>query len=212
MAAGSAADFVPEGADLDRLAAAAAGCRGCELYRDATQTVFGDGPPDARVVLVGEQPGDVEDRRGEPFTGPAGRLLDRALDDAGLDRAACYLTNAVKHFRFTAGEHKPRLHRKPDVAHVTACRPWLTAELAALRPEVAVALGATAVRALLGPRYRVTADHGRLLPYEGDRPRHAVISTHPSAVLRAPGDARDEAYRGLVEDRRVVADALRGNG
>jgi DNA polymerase len=210
VSAHGAADFVPDSTDLDRLASAAHGCQGCELYRDATQTVFGDGPADARVVLVGEQPGDVEDRRGEPFVGPAGGLLDKALDEAGIDRGLCYVTNAVKHFRFTAGQGKPRLHKKPGITHVNACRPWLTAELAALRPDVAVALGATAVRALLGTGYRVTADRGRLLPYPGDEPpEHAVISTHPSAVLRAPDDARAEAYRDLVRDLRVVAKALR---
>lgn len=208
-----ASGYVPDDADLDGLAAAARDCHGCELYRDATQTVFGDGPGNARVVLVGEQPGDVEDRRGEPFVGPAGTLLDRALDDAGVDRGACYVTNAVKHFRFTRREGKPRLHKKPGVAHIRACHPWLTAELAAIRPGIVVALGATAVRAMLGTRYHVTADRGALLPFpEDDRlsaPGKAVITAHPSAVLRAPDDSRDRAYRDLVHDLGVVAEALR---
>jgi uracil-DNA glycosylase family protein len=205
-----ASPFVPAGADLAELARAAAGCRGCELYRDACQTVFGEGPPDARVVLVGEQPGDQEDRQGHPFVGPAGRMLDKALAEAGVDRAACYVTNAVKHFRFVSTPHKPRLHKKPDVRHIRACGPWLTAELAATHPAVVVALGAVAVRAVLGTKYAVTADRGKLLePEDGDA--LALITTHPSAVLRAPGDAREAAYRGLVDDLRVVAAALKGD-
>jgi DNA polymerase len=201
---------VPARAGLAGLARAAAGCRGCELYEDAEQTVFGEGPSDARVVLVGEQPGDQEDRQGHPFVGPAGRLLDRALEEAGVDRRTCYVTNAVKHFRFVRAPGKPRLHKKPDVRHIRACHPWLAAELSTLDPAVVVALGAVAVRAVLGTRYRVTADRGRLLePDAGeDRTALALITTHPSAVLRAPGDARDEAYRGLVSDLRLVATAL----
>jgi uracil-DNA glycosylase len=208
--ASDATPFVPAGADLAELARAAARCRGCELYRDASQTVFGEGPADARVVLVGEQPGDQEDCRGHPFVGPAGRLLDRALDEAGVDRRACYVTNAVKHFRFTTVPGKPRLHKKPDVRHIRACRPWLTAELAVIDPAVVVALGAVAVRAVLGTRYKVSADRGRLLEPDGDEDRRAlaVITTHPSAVLRAPGDAREAAFRGLVADLRLVADVL----
>jgi DNA polymerase len=208
----SAAEFVPEHADLAALRTAAAGCRGCELYRDATQTVFGDGAAAARVMLVGEQPGDKEDRAGEPFVGPAGRLLDRALADAGLDRGRCYLTNAVKHFRFTRAPGKPRLHKKPSVGQINACRPWLTAEYAAVRPAVVVALGATAVRAVLGTRYKVTADRGRLLPCpQAGADAQAVISTHPSAILRAPDDARDEALAALVSDLRVVTTAINGS-
>ena len=208
---GDATPFVPDGvASLARLAEAAAGCRGCELYQHAQRTVFGEGPADARVVLVGEQPGDQEDRQGHPFVGPAGRLLDEALDEAGVDRRACYVTNAVKHFRFVRAPHKPRLHKNPDVRHIRACHPWLSAELAATDPAVVVALGAVAVRAVLGPRYRVTADRGRLLePGDGeDRTALALITTHPSAVLRAPGDSRDAAYQSLVDDLRLVARAL----
>lgn len=179
------------------------------MYRDATQAVFGDGPPDARMVLVGEQPGDQEDRKGEPFVGPAGRMLERALTEAGIARDDCYLTNAVKHFRFEHAEGTPRLHKKPAVRHITACRPWLTEELAAVAPEVVVALGATAVRAVLGTGYRVTADRGRLLPPSDGSGPYAVISAHPSAILRAPDNARHEAYDALVADLKVAAAALR---
>lgn len=209
-----AQQWVPPGADLDGLARAAQQCQGCELYADATQTVFGAGSPTARVALVGEQPGDQEDRQGAPFVGPAGKLLDRALEEAGIDRDEAYVTNAVKHFRFARqGNSARRLHKTPDQAHITACRPWLAAELAILDPEVVVALGATAGRALLGPSFRVTKQRGVLLPrpaWEGeDASRKAgfvVATVHPSAVLRA--DDRDEAYTGLVADLKVVAEAL----
>ncbi len=212
----SAKEFVPASADLDRLVAAAKDCRGCELYKEATQTVFGAGPAHARVVLVGEQPGDVEDRRGEPFVGPAGGLLDKALEEAGIDREQAYVTNAVKHFRFTRGSGKRRIHQKPDREHIEACHPWLAAEFALLNPEVVVMLGATAVQALLGSRYRVTKDRGRLLPFTvptnveetATRTTNALITTHPSAILRTPSEARDAAYADLVDDLRVVAEAL----
>jgi DNA polymerase len=220
----SAADFVPVGADLDGLRAAAGGCRGCHLHENATQTVFSKGPVSARVVLVGEQPGDVEDRRGEPFVGPAGKLLDRAVADAGLDPAQTYTTNAVKHFKFTpAAGGRRRIHATPDAAEIGACRPWLVAEFALLDPEVVVALGATAGRALFGPSFRVTRSRGVLLPWPGsaahpeefvrseDGARDgalALATLHPSAVLRA--DDRDAAYDGLVADLRVAARALPG--
>jgi DNA polymerase len=212
----SASEFVPESADLDGLAQAARGCKGCELWENATQTVFGDGPSTARVVLVGEQPGDVEDRRGEPFVGPAGRLLDKALVEAGIDREDAYVTNAVKHFRFTGGSGKRRIHAKPDMVHVTACRPWLTAELALLSPEVVVCLGATAAASLLGPSFRVTKQHGQLMPFESatsveDAGVHAswILGTvHPSAILRTPDERRDAAYAGFVADLHVAAEAL----
>jgi DNA polymerase len=212
---GSARDFVPEAADLDALARAAKGCQGCELYQDATQTVFGAGPKDARVVLVGEQPGDVEDRRGAPFVGPAGRLLDKALEESGIARQGAYVTNAVKHFRFTRSG-KRRLHKTPDADHIRACHPWLAAEFAVLDPDVVVILGATAVKALLGTRYKVTKDRGQLLPYEiptnlAETDSHraqALITTHPSAVLRTPDEKRHEAYEQLVADLKVAAEAL----
>jgi uracil-DNA glycosylase family protein len=211
-----ARQHLPPSADLSSLAAAARTCTACELHENGTQTVFGEGPPDARLVLVGEQPGDVEDREGRPFVGPAGRLLDRALEKAGLDREHAYVTNSVKHFRFTRGYGPRRIHATPEVRHLEACRPWLNAELALLNPEVVVALGATAMRALLGPRYRVTKDRGHLLPFEiptngedaATHTTHALITAHPSAVLRSPADGRDEAFEALVADLTVVARAL----
>ncbi len=209
----TAAPFVPAGADLAGLAAAAAGCRGCPLHENATQTVFGEGAPDARVVLVGEQPGDVEDRQGRPFVGPAGRLLDTALAAAGVERGSAYVTNAVKHFKFTmAGSGKRRIHATPDAYEVGACKPWLQAELAVLDPEVVVALGATAGKTLLGASFRVTKSRGVLLPWpggaeDGRRQSAFLLATiHPSAVLRA--EDRDAAYAGLVSDLRVVAEVL----
>jgi DNA polymerase len=211
----SAQDFVPAGADLDRLRRAATGCRGCGLYEHATQTVFGRGDAGARVVLVGEQPGDVEDQRGLPFVGPAGHLLRRAVDDAGLDPAHLYITNAVKHFKYrTAG--KRRLHQTPDRTEIRACRPWLVAEFAQLKPEAVVVLGATAAKALLGPDFRITRSRGQLFPWPASAEEPAefpdhngaflVATIHPSAVLRA--DNREIAYRGLVEDLTVVSRTL----
>jgi uracil-DNA glycosylase family protein len=199
---------VPEHASLRALAAAAAECRGCELYERATQTVFGAGRAHARVVLVGEQPGDVEDREGGPFVGPAGKLLDRALADADLPRKEVYLTNAVKHFRWksTAGS-KRRIHEKPAARHINACHPWLDAELAVVRPSIVVALGAVAAQSLFGPSFRVTRHRGELLDWPGAAPVQAAIATiHPSAVLRAGAD-RDELYAGLVADLRLASGA-----
>ena len=220
----TAADFVPASADLDGLRAAARGCRGCRLYENATQTVFSKGPVSARLVLVGEQPGDVEDQRGEPFVGPAGKLLDRAIADAGLDPAHTYTTNAVKHFKFTPSPNgKRRIHATPDAHDMAACRPWLVAEFRLLDPEVVVALGATASKALFGPSFRVTRSRGVLMPWpasaahaqEFDRGEDAasdgafaLATIHPSAVLRA--DDREAAYGGLVSDLQVAAKALAG--
>jgi uracil-DNA glycosylase len=207
--------FIPaEASSLDELKAAAAGCEGCELFENATQTVFGRGAPHARVVFVGEQPGDVEDQKGLPFVGPAGRLLREAVDEAGLDPADVYITNAVKHFRFEL-RGKRRIHQNPGPAHITACRPWLVAEFALLKPELVVVLGATAAKALLGPAFRVTRSRGQLMPWPAaaQRPEdfpvaeiQALATIHPSAVLRA--DDRDAAFRGLVEDLRVAASAV----
>jgi DNA polymerase len=186
---------------LDRLRRAAAGCTDCELYRDATQTVFGAGPSSAWLMLVGEQPGDQEDRQGEPFVGPAGRVLDTALERAGIDRSEVYVTNAVKHFRFEQ-DGKRRLHKTPTVGHVRACRQWLDGELAAVRPAVLVTLGATAAKALLGSGFRITAERGRTREWEGYQ---LVPTVHPSAILRGPPEARDDAMDALVADLRVVA-------
>ncbi len=211
--------FVPAAADLDQLRESARSCRGCDLYRDATQTVFGEGPPDAEIVMVGEQPGDIEDQRGAPFVGPAGKVLDRAIVDAGLDRGATYVTNAVKHFKHRpAAPGKRRIHQTPDRTEIVACRPWLVAEFALLRPRAVVVLGATAAKALLGPAFRVTRSRGEVMPWP-DSAYHpedfvgevhdgafTVATIHPSAVLRA--DDRDAAYESLVVDLRVVAKAL----
>ncbi|HVS68710.1 MAG TPA: UdgX family uracil-DNA binding protein [Mycobacteriales bacterium] len=221
----SAADFVPAGATMDKLRAAALGCTGCELYKGTTQTVFSRGPVAARLVFVGEQPGDIEDRRGEPFVGPAGKLLDRAVAEIGLDPGDIYTTNAVKHFKFRSdAAGKRRIHQTPDRSDVAACRPWLVAEFELLSPDVVVALGATAARALFGPAFRVTQSRGVLMPWpaaaydgeafahdgdDGDRESaYAMATLHPSAVLRA--DDRDAAYGGFVADLRVAAGALLG--
>lgn len=197
--------WVPEGGDLAALAAAAETCEGCELFAPATQVVFGAGPEDARCVVVGEQPGDREDLEGEPFVGPAGRLLDKALVEAGIDRSSTWVTNAVKHFHFEQ-RGKRRLHQSPEAGHITACRPWLEAELDRLQPELIVLLGAVAGRALLGPSFRVTKARGVLMPWPANESVQVLATLHPSAVLRA--DDRDAAYDGLVADLRVAAEAL----
>ncbi|MFE1192551.1 UdgX family uracil-DNA binding protein [Streptomyces olivaceoviridis] len=203
-----AAPFVPEGVGLDVLRRAAADCRGCPLHRAATQTVFGAGNTDARVMLVGEQPGDQEDRQGRPFVGPAGKLLDRALAQAGIDPSEAYVTNAVKHFKFTRAEPgKRRIHKAPSLREMTACGPWLAAELALVEPELIVVLGATAGKALLGSSFRVSQVRGTVLEEEiHGRPERLVPTVHPSAVLRA--DDREQAYQGLVADLEVAARAL----
>jgi uracil-DNA glycosylase len=199
-------DLIPAHADLERLRAAAAGCRACDLWKDATQTVFGEGAPDADVMLVGEQPGDAEDLAGHPFVGPAGRLLDRALLEAGIDRGRAYVTNVVKHFKWVR-RGKVRLHQKPNAAEIHACRPWLDAELAVVRPRALVCLGATAAQALLGPGFRVTRQRGELL--DSDLAPYVLATVHPSSILRAPDDeARDLAYKGFVADLATVARAV----
>ncbi|GIG38216.1 UdgX family uracil-DNA binding protein [Cellulomonas pakistanensis] len=205
-----AQEWVPPDGDVDALAAAAPACRGCELWAPATQVVVGAGPPDARVVLVGEQPGDREDLAGEPFVGPAGRVLHDGLRDAGLDAGAVYVTNAVKHFRFTERGRR-RLHKSPAVAHVRACHPWLGAELAAVGPRVVVCLGATAARSVLGRDVTVGELRGRLLDeHPAEAPDATVLVTvHPSAVLRLRGRAGwDEAYAGFVADLRAAGAAV----
>jgi DNA polymerase len=203
--------WVPEGAGVTRLREAARSCEGCDLYREATQTVFGDGPEDARLFLVGEQPGDVEDREGEPFVGPAGRLLDQALDDAGIDRSGVYVTNAVKHFKFERTEETSRrLHKKPTRGETVACHPWLQAELRAVRPDLVVALGATAAQSLMGADFRVSTQRGRVYDLElGEAGRCEFMATvHPSAVIRLSGDERDEALARFTADLRKAADLV----
>jgi DNA polymerase len=187
---------------LEQLRSLAKGCRACELWARATQTVFGDGAVGAKILVVGEQPGNSEDIEGAPFVGPAGQLLDRALVEAGIDREQVYVTNVVKHFKWRrAPSGKRRIHQKPDRGEVEACRPWLEAEVSRIGPRLIVALGATAAQALLGRDFRVTRQHGEVL--ESDLgPTLGTI--HPSAVLRAPGDVRDETYAGLVADLKVA--------
>ena len=199
----TARDFVPPTNALDELAAAAATCKGCHLYKDATQTVFGAGPPDARLVLVGEQPGDKEDVAGEPFVGPAGRLLDRALDDAGIDRSLAYVTNIVKHFKWRPAG-KRRIHQKPNAEEVQACWPWLEAEVAALHPEVVVCLGATAAQGVLGRQFKVTQRRGEVV--ESPLGWRVTATVHPSAILRA--DDREAQYDAFVHDLRGAAALL----
>ncbi|MFP5346426.1 MAG: UdgX family uracil-DNA binding protein, partial [Actinomycetes bacterium] len=183
-----AQQWVPDldDADIEDLRHAAVGCRGCELWEAATQVVFSAGPPSARMVLVGEQPGDREDREGVPFVGPAGRLLSQALEDAGIDRDIVYVTNAVKHFRFRqAAPGKRRIHQTPDLAQMTACKPWLDAELALVAPQVVVCLGATAAKSLLGRDFRVTKQRGEVLIREtAVGPTRLVATVHPSSILR----------------------------
>jgi DNA polymerase len=193
---------------LDQLRAEAAGCRACPLWEHATQTVFGEGPVAARLLMVGEQPGDREDVEGHPFVGPAGAVLDRALEEAGIDREATYLTNAVKHFKWTA-KGKRRIHQKPNAAEVEACRPWLDAEIEAVQPQLIVALGATAAQALLGRDFRVTQHRGEFF----DRPRLPPVTAtvHPSSILRAgDDDARHREMAAFVDDLRAVATRLTG--
>lgn len=196
----------PAGAGLRKLQRAAADCTACDLYGPATQTVFGEGSAGARVMLVGEQPGDKEDRAGHPFVGPAGRILDEALASAGIDRGEAYVTNVVKHFKFTR-KGKARIHQKPNAGEQAACRPWLEAELAAVEPEVVVLLGATAAQSLLGRQFRVSVQRGQFVDWAYD-PR-VLATVHPSSILRAPEDADRRALMdGFVADLKVAARAL----
>lgn len=200
------ARYLPQHPSLPALRQAAAGCRACPLHKLGTQTVFGEGAERARVVLVGEQPGHEEDLAGRPFVGPAGRLLDRALGDAGIVRADAYVTNVVKHFKWTP-KGKRRLHQRPNASEIEACRPWLDAELALLEPEVLVCLGATAAQALLGRSFRVTQQRGMALPSE--LARHVLATVHPSSILRSrSSEEREAAYAAFVADLRVVAKLL----
>jgi uracil-DNA glycosylase len=207
-----AAPYVPEHPTLESLRSAAQQCRGCELYRDATQAVVGEGPTDARVMLVGEQPGDKEDLAGKPFVGPAGQLLVKALDAAGMPRDAVFRTNVVKHFRFSEVRGKQRIHKSPDLVHMTACMPWLSAELSLVAPQGVVLLGATAGKAILGRSFKVTQSRGQLLPWpagisDAERlPDWLLATTHPSAVLRSR--EREAAFDGLVSDLKVAVGAL----
>jgi DNA polymerase len=202
----TAAPLVPENPTLPKLREAAAGCKACDLWKTGTQTVFGEGTRNAEIVFVGEQPGDKEDLAGKPFVGPAGRVLDEALEAAGIDRKLAYVTNAVKHFKWEP-RGKRRIHAKPNWAELSACRPWLDAELAVVKPKVLVALGATAAQALLGRQFRVTKQRG--VPVESDLAPYVVATVHPSSILRQETDAdRAAAFEELVSDLKVVAKLL----
>jgi uracil-DNA glycosylase len=203
----SAADFLPPQRTLPALAEAAKDCRGCDLFEPATQTVFGEGPAGAEIMLIGEQPGDREDREGHPFVGPAGRLLDRALEAAGIDRTKVYVTNAVKHFKFEP-RGKRRIHKKPNAEEIRACSPWLEAELDAVEPKVVVCLGATAAQAVVGRTFRVTQHRGEFV----DTPLKPLVTAtvHPSSILRSSDDSTREAEtEAFIRDLRVVANAVR---
>ena len=202
----TAAAFLPESRSLNRLRQAADGCRGCPLYKNATQTVFGEGKSDARLMLVGETPGDQEDLAGHPFVGPAGRLLDEALEAVGIERKDGYVTNAVKHFKWEP-RGKRRLHKKPSAREAAACRPWFLAELEAVEPRTIVCLGATAAQALLGREFRLTRDHGK--PQSSDYAPWIVATYHPSAVLRAPTpEDRSKLKQALVADLKAAVRTL----
>jgi uracil-DNA glycosylase family protein len=206
--AASAVEFVPKTTSLPVLRKAAMRCKGCDLYCNATQTVFGEGPASAAAVFVGEQPGDQEDLAGKPFVGPAGQLLDAALLEVGIDRDKCYVTNAVKHFKFEP-RGKRRIHSKPNAREIAACKPWLQAEIRAIQPRVVVALGATAAQAMMGPQFRVTQSHGQV--FEGTEwgPRF-LATVHPSSLLRIPDPKlRAEARERFLEDLQMVAQEIR---
>jgi uracil-DNA glycosylase family protein len=200
----TAAALIPPKPTLRKVAEAAKGCRACDLWRSGTQTVFGEGQAKAELMLVGEQPGDQEDLAGRPFVGPAGKLLDWVLEEAGIDRELAYVTNVVKHFKWQP-RGKRRIHQKPNAAEIAACRPWLDAELALIKPEVLVCLGATAAQALLGRQFRVSRDRG--VPVESDLAPIVMATVHPSSILRS--ENREEETALLVEDLRRVAEALR---
>jgi len=205
---------VPSTTSIRVLSAAAQKCRGCDLYKTATQAVLGAGPSKSRVMFVGEQPGDQEDRQGVPFVGPAGAMLDKALEDAGITRSDVYLTNAVKHFKWEP-RGKRRIHKKPRMSEIKACRPWLEAELRAIKPRIVVCLGAVAAQAIMGSQFKLMQNRGKLLPPPGPTNpslavEHVVATIHPSAVLRAPdSEGRRQAYESLVADLKVVARMLR---
>ncbi len=203
--AGSAADFLPEQLTLSALREAAAACRGCHLWQVGTQTVFGEGAADAEAMFVGEQPGDQEDRSGRPFVGPAGRLLDDALEAAGIDRSTTYVTNAVKHFKWQP-RGKRRIHQKPNWSEITACRPWLEAEIAVVQPRALVLLGATAAQSLLGRQFRVTQNRGKLL--DSELAEAVTATVHPSSILRGEPEERERNFAAFVDDLRVVAKLL----
>jgi uracil-DNA glycosylase len=198
----TAAPLVPDRPSIPKLKEAAAGCTACPLHETGTQTVFGEGTSKAEVMFVGEQPGDQEDLQGEPFVGPAGKLLDKALEEVSIDRSQVYVTNVVKHFKWQA-RGKRRIHQKPNWSEVAACRPWLEAELEVVEPRVLVCLGATAAQALLGRDFRVSRQRGE--PVDSDLAEHVMATVHPSSILRADEDRRELEYRAFVDDLKTVA-------
>ena len=203
----AAADFLPKKRTLESLRAAARSCKGCDLYKNATQTVFGEGPKDASVMLVGEQPGDMEDRQGHPFVGPAGRLLDKVLAEARIPRDEVYITNAVKHFRWIQ-RGKRRLHQKPLIRQVVACKPWLEAEIEVVHPKVVVCLGATAALSMLGRTVRITQERGKF--FDTDSGAAVFITIHPSSIYRLrEKDEREKEYRRFVAEMKLVGRKLR---
>ena len=205
---GSAAELIPDRPTLDTVRAASKDCRACELWRRGTQTVFGEGRRQARLMLVGEQPGNDEDLSGHPFVGPAGTLLDRALAEAGIDRSAVYVTNVVKHFKWEP-RGKRRIHKKPSAGEIAACRPWLDTEIALVKPHAIVCLGATAAQALLGRQFRVTAHRGEFVA--SPLATLVLATVHPSSILRAPDDeTRHAEMKAFTDDLRAVAKALKG--
>jgi DNA polymerase len=205
--AGSAAALIPRRPTLEQLRNIAAGCRACPLWKKGTQTVFGEGSKGAKAVLVGEQPGNEEDLAGRPFVGPAGRLLDKALEESGIDRAETYVTNVVKHFKWEP-RGKRRLHQKPNAREIAACHPWLDAELALLKPDVLVCLGATAAQSLLGKDFRVSKQRGR--PVDSSLARYVIATVHPSSILRSPDEAtRRREWKHFVADLKQVAKLIR---
>jgi DNA polymerase len=207
----SAVPYLPRRVSLKSLREAAADCHGCPLYRNATQTVFGQGKREARIMLVGEQPGDQEDRQGAPFVGPAGRVLNEALETAGIDRDDAYVTNVVKHFKWIA-VHRRRMHKKPNAREIAACVPWLDKEIEVVKPRILVCMGATAAQALLGPKIRVTRDRGVLMPSRLTPEGAALATVHPSSILRQQtSEDRRREMDLFIEDLRVVATALAAN-
>jgi uracil-DNA glycosylase family protein len=205
---GTAAALIPPSPTLPKLQQVARGCKACDLWKLGTQTVFGEGPAKARVIFVGEQPGDSEDKAGHPFVGPAGRLLDEVLIEVGIDRSEVYVTNVVKHFKWAAAERgKRRIHKKPRQSEIEACRPWLDAELHVIKPEVLVCLGASAAQALLGRDFRVTRDRGTLIPSE--LAPYVMATAHPASILRAPDPkAREQQRKDFIRDMKKVAELI----
>ena len=203
----SAVELIPEQLSLPFLKAAATDCRACDLWKKGTQTVFGDGRTRAKVMFVGEQPGNEEDLTGKPFVGPAGRLFDNALEEAGIDRKQTYVTNVVKHFKWEP-RGKRRIHKKPNATEIAACRPWLEAEIALVKPKVIVALGATAAQALLGPQFRVTKERGKFI--DSTLAPYVMPTVHPSSILRAPDDeTRRLEHRRFVDDLKKLAKVIK---